>query len=83
MIPAFPPNALLAAPDGRVWVQRTQTASQPETHYDVVDRRGGLVARVTMSATERVVGFATGFVFSVVTDDDGVQHLRRYLFPKL
>ena len=77
-VPPFLSNALLAAPDGTVWVRRTPTRAREETSYDVVDRRGTLVRRVVMSEAERVVGFGRASTFTVTVDGDGIEGLRRH-----
>lgn len=82
-LPPFLGDALHVAPDGRLWVHRAPRASTNDTRYDVVDRRGVLVARVAMGAREQLIGFGSGAVFTVTTDDDGLQRLRRHAMPKL
>lgn len=80
----FPPflgGALLPAPDGRLWILRTRSAAAPETRYDVVDPAGRLIARYVLPTTESVVGFGRGTIYSVLTDEDGLQHLRRHRLP--
>src|SRR6185436_12515924 len=46
IMPPFLTEALLPAPDGRLWIRRPQTVANLEPPYDVVDRRGRLIARV-------------------------------------
>jgi hypothetical protein len=78
IIPPFLTGALLAAPDGRLWIRRTPTAQAPETMYDVVDRTGKIAGRLTMPPNETIAGIGRSMLYSVLTDDDGVQHLRRH-----
>jgi hypothetical protein len=80
-MPPFLQGALLRAPDGRLWIRRTATAGQPHPPYDVVDRRGVLVARIATEPGVTVVGFGRGVVYTAMTDDDGIQHLQRRRFP--
>jgi hypothetical protein len=82
-LPPFLAGALLAAPDGRLWIRRTPTAARPETRYDVVDRRGVLAAQISLGSTERVVGFGRESAFTVLTDDDGIERVRRHSMPVL
>ncbi len=82
IVPPFQAGALLAAPDGSVWIHRTATTDHPETRYDVIDRRGALVRRVTMSDREQVVGLGRRSVYTVVVDDDGIEHLNRHPLPR-
>jgi hypothetical protein len=80
-VPPFLAGALLAAPDGRLWIRRTPTAARPRTSYDVVDRRGGLAAQLTLGAAERIIGFGRDAAYSVVTDGDGIERVRRHPMP--
>ena len=81
-VPAYrSPVALLAATDGRLLVPRLATADNPETRYDIVNRRGTLDARLVLGANERIVGFGSSSVYVAVTDDDGIQRLRRHPWP--
>ena len=83
-MPPFLSNAMLPAPDGTVWVLRTPTRANPETRYDVVDRRGALVRQVVLREAERVVGFGRSSLYTVAADDDGIERLRRHppLLPR-
>ena len=72
---------LFASPDGRVLVQRTPTASHEEPLYDVVDRGGKLTGRLSLPANQKIVGFGTKAVYVAVTDDDGIERLRRHPWP--
>ena len=80
-IPPFLTGALLTAVDGRLWIRRTASAQAPETVYDVVDRNGTIAARLTMSPNETLAGIGRTMLYSVLTDDDGVQRLRRHPRP--
>jgi hypothetical protein len=77
-VPPFIGSPLLAAPDGTLWIRRTQTAANPQVRYDVVDRRGAIVRVVTASPSERIVGFGRGTIITTQTDSDGIEFLRRH-----
>jgi hypothetical protein len=77
-VPPFLAGALLAAPDGRLWIRRTPSTKAPGTDYDIIDRTGALAARLHLAANETVAGFGPSHVYVVATDDDGLQHLRRH-----
>lgn len=72
------PVTLLASPDGRVLVKRLPTLAEPGTRYDVIDRAGNRVAQIVLPANEHILGFGARSVYIVVTDDDGIQRLRRH-----
>ncbi len=75
------PRAAMCTLDGRVLVNRTKTADQPGTRYDLVDHRGVRVMQLALAASERIVGFGSHSVYVVTTDDDGLQRLRRHPWP--
>lgn len=81
-LPPFLGEALLGAPDGRLWIRRTPVSRIAGTIYDVIDRQSRLLGRVRMKEQQRVVGFGTGFVYVAESDDDGLQFLRRHPLPK-
>jgi hypothetical protein len=75
------PVMLLAAPDSRLLVPRLPSAQRAETHYDIVNRRGALDGELVLPPNERIVGFGAATVYVSVTDDDGIQRLRRHPWP--
>ena len=78
------PATLLASPDGLLLVKRLPTLAEPGTRYDVVDRAGNRRAQLVLPANEHVLGFGSNSLYVVVTDDDGIQRLRRHpLFVSL
>jgi hypothetical protein len=80
-IPPFQPLPLIAAPDGSVLILRTPTADLPGHRYDRVNREGRLMGRVELPPTERLAGIGVGGAYVIVTDADGIQHLRRHPWP--
>ena len=72
------PIVLLAAPDGRLLVPRLPAADRPETRYDVVNRRGTLDGQLVLSPNERIAGVGASSVYVAVSDDDGIQRIRRH-----
>lgn len=82
-LPSMPrtPPRLFAARDGRLIIARTPTASAPDPQYDVVDRQGRLVGKIRLRANEAVVGVGARSVYVAVTDELGIQRLRRHPWP--
>jgi len=74
-------GSVLATPDGEVWVLRTRPASDKIPTYDVFDRSGALVKKVSLNPDSRVVGFGKGTVYVARTDEDDLQYLQRYKRP--
>lgn len=81
-LPPFLLGALLAAPDGRLWIRRTPSATAPTLRFDIVSRRGLLEAYLTLNAQTDIVGLGRSSVFTIVTDADGVQRLQRHALPR-
>jgi hypothetical protein len=80
-IPPFQPFPLIAVPDGSLLILRTPTADHPGHQYDRIDRRGRLIARVELPATERLVAIGARGAYVLATDDDGIQRLQRHPWP--
>lgn len=72
---------LLASPDGLVLIRRIPSADQPETRYDMVDRRGALRGQLVLPPNQQLHGFGAQSVYVVTTDDDGIQRLTRHPWP--
>jgi hypothetical protein len=73
--------SVVVSQDGEVWVLRTRPASDKVPSYDVFDRTGALVKKVSLNPSSRVVGFGKGTVYVVRTDEDDLQYLQRYKRP--
>jgi hypothetical protein len=76
--PPFPWTGVLAGSDGRVWVQRYGAAEDTRTHYDVIDRRGVVAARVDVPNGGHIVGFGARAIYVVRKDADDLQYLQRF-----
>lgn len=74
-------RTVYAAPDGEIWVLRTRPAGDNTPSYDVFDRTGALVKRVTLNPRSRVVGFGKGTVYVARSDEDDLLYLERYRKP--
>jgi hypothetical protein len=81
-MPPFLPGALIPAASGDLWIRRTPVAGRAENVFDVVNRRGALTGRLTLPAAERLVAVSRSAAYTMVTDDDGIQRLRRYPVPR-
>ena len=72
------PVKMFASPDGSLLVKRLPTLAEPGTRYDVIDRAGNRRIQLTLPANEQILGFGARSIYVVVTDDDGIQRLRRH-----
>lgn len=77
-----PYQSIHATTDDRLWVG-TLSPSNPlsdnVSRYDVLDRTGALIGRVVLARGERVAGHGRGVVYTIRTDADDLQYLRRYV----
>jgi hypothetical protein len=79
VMPAFTGSrAVLAAPDGQLWIRRAQPAKSAGAVYDVFDVSGRRVTQVTLEGNRVVIGFGPGSVFVTRTDEDDLQWIERY-----
>jgi hypothetical protein len=80
-VPPFVNPALVLTRDGRAAVLRTVVASSRELQYDLVDRKGKLVARFAIPRNERIVAFGVKSVYVAWKDADDIERLRRHPWP--
>jgi hypothetical protein len=77
-----PFTAVRAAPDGRLWVARSQAGSRDVTEYDVLAPGGKLERRVQFPPRVTLLGFGKGMVvYGVRKDEDDLHYLQRYRLP--
>lgn len=74
-------GAAIVAPEGEVWVLRTRPAGDKIPTYDVFDRTGTLVKKVSLNPSSRVVGFGRGVVYVARSDEDDLVYLQRFARP--
>ena len=79
--PPFVGNGARMAPNGELWVQRSQPTDAPPL-YDVFDGQGRLVRQVRLQKDTRLVGFGAASVYVARTDtEDELQYLQRFRRP--
>jgi hypothetical protein len=57
------------------------TARDPVAVYDVFTRTGGLIGRVELPPSTRLVGFGSDKLYTVRLDDDELQYFERWTLP--
>jgi len=83
VMPAFTgTRAVVAAPNGELWIRRAQPATATGGLYDVFDARGQLVREVTLEGSRVLLGFGPNSIFVARTDEDDLQWIERYPLPK-
>lgn len=78
VVPPFPSNALQSLPNKHLLILRSQWSGSRGVEYDMVDRRGRVVGHVQLPSNIRIVGVGAQYIFTVATDDDGIEMLRRH-----
>ena len=75
--PAFANGSVRADAEGKLWVRIIPTKPTTGPEYDVIDRSGKLVDRVTLPRGTTIAGFGTGgIVYLGVRDAAGVHVVR-------
>ena len=67
-------------PDGLLWVERSVRLGTPQT-WDLIGADGALKARLQMPKGRRLLALGAKWLYAVMTDEDGLQHLERYAHP--
>lgn len=80
-VPPFRAGGLTTLPDGDLLVAREPWSGSNGVEYDIIDRRGTRTGTVRLRAGERVVGSGSRDLYVAVTDDDGIERLRRHPWP--
>ena len=76
-----PYGGIQASPDGLLWVSVPIGVGDRSGHHDVLDGSGALIARVQFAPGESLIGLGRGVVYTIRTDADDLQYLRRYALP--
>jgi hypothetical protein len=74
-------GAVLPLPGGELLVERLAADTLPRRRYDVIDRRGMIVRRVSTPLNARIVGVGVKSVYTADADADGIQRLARHPWP--
>jgi hypothetical protein len=77
VLPAFQAGGVFVAKNGQMWVER-YVAADAAPLYDVFDANAVLVKRVTLPEGRTLVGFGSGAVYVVRTDEFDLQWLEKY-----
>jgi hypothetical protein len=71
-----------ASPSGHAWVQRQLPLADKSLLLDVFDRSGKRVGRYQFPGERKLIGFGASAVYVLRSDDDGLQWLERYAYPR-
>lgn len=80
-VPPIPNDALLPLRDGRIVVERRQTAESTARTYDVLNRQGARDVVLSIPLSGHIVAFGDGTVYIVTIDEDGLHHVARHPLP--
>jgi hypothetical protein len=67
--------------DGKLVVQRAQTASQEDAVYDIVDRTGRLEGRLQLGPNQSILGFGSSSVSVGTIDANDIETITRHPWP--
>jgi hypothetical protein len=73
----FVDGGVQVAPWGEAWVRRSEKAGAPAV-YDIFDQNGERIRQVRLEAESRLVGFGPTHIYTVRTDQFGLEYLRRH-----
>jgi hypothetical protein len=76
-MPAFPLDAMLPLPDGRLGVRRTPTAKDHTEWLDIFDRTGRRVDRWRLPRDHQLIGVGVHWLYLVSRDEDDLYSLWR------
>jgi hypothetical protein len=79
--PFYGSQAIEVAPDGEIWILRTNAFGDSVPVYDVFNENGQLHRRVALPARSRLVGFGQRTVYIVRVDEDDLEWLQKYARP--
>lgn len=72
-------GAVLATPEGEIWVQRTRAANDKTPTWDIFSATGQLVGKATLKPLSTVVGFGAGVVYVARQDpEDDLRYVEKY-----
>lgn len=66
---------------GRLWVERSLAVDTRGSVFDVFDRAGNLVDRISLPAGSRLVGFDQSWLYTARIDANDFEHLQRFPLP--
>ncbi len=78
-----PYTTIQSSPDGLLWVTTLKSISDAGENMDILSGSGALIAHLKLAPKEKLVGLGRGTAYTVRTDSDDLQHLRRYTLPPL
>ena len=70
----------LMGPDGSLWIERSVRLGLPQT-WDIIGANGVLAGRLQMPRGRKLASLGPRWLYAIVTDDNGLQHLERYPHP--
>ena len=80
-VPPYRQGALTPLADGRLLVAREPWSGAPGNVYDVIDRRGMRVARLSLPYAQRIAAVVGTRLYLVTRDEDGIERLSEHAVP--
>ncbi|HEX6316634.1 MAG TPA: hypothetical protein VFZ73_17300 [Gemmatimonadaceae bacterium] len=79
--PPFVGSMPLIGPDASLWIERSVAPGTPQ-QFDLVGADGTVARRIQLPRGRRLVALGSRWLYAVQTDEDGLQHLERYAYPR-
>ena len=79
--PFFGNDAVMIAPNGELWVRRSQRAGERAPLHDIIDGTGKRVATITLPPDTKLLALGTHGIYLARYDDDDLIHIERYSYP--
>ncbi|NOT07903.1 MAG: hypothetical protein HOP28_06820 [Gemmatimonadales bacterium] len=79
--PFFGNNAVMFAPNGELWVRRSQPASEKGLVHDIIGAAGVPVATITLPVNTVLLALGVRGVYLAHYDDDDLIRIERYRYP--
>ena len=79
--PFFGNDAVRIAPNGELWVRRSQPAGARAPLHDIIDRTGRRVATITLPADTKLLALGERGIYLAHFDEDDVIRIERYRYP--
>lgn len=71
-------NGILTDPIGRLWLRRYPQPGETAENWMVLDSSRGLLSEIALPSRFSLMVIGRGYLIGVWTDEDDVEHLRRY-----
>jgi hypothetical protein len=80
--PFFGNDAVQIAPNGELWVRRSQSIAEKRPVHDIIDADGKRIATITLPADTKLLKLGARGIYLARWDQDDLIHIERYAYPR-